>query len=685
MANTPIQESVLSDALLDVIGDARVKSAVFFTFQFDPGFFEQEILPLLFEQSFSHIPKIRQVQLEERLREVEHLAVYYDRQALAPDAQGAQLDYARLALSRASGYFHPKNILLLLEREQDDKIFESLLVGTLSANLTRSGWWENLEVADIREIRAGDSSSLRRDLLEFILRVKQHDETGYEHQALDAIRRFLVYHVNDSERRSKSGHLQSRLFYGQETLPNFLRELIQPDDFNLEIISPYFDASDATSTVQKLIEATEPREIRIFIPEAKDGTALTREAYFDALEQLPRVRWGRLTGDLIKLTSAKGDIATRFVHAKVYRFWKSGAEPHDIYFIGSVNLTQAAHSRVNSGNFETGILIDEPVAVRPMWWLVPVGDDRPTEFHTETYEDEPTAEPVEPLSIRFDWARSALEYFWESRNGNPQHRAEISASGILQFNIEPINFNSWLVLPDDAASNIQQLLRSTSIVQVRVDGGEPFRILIREESMAQKPSLLFSLTVEEILRYWSFLSPEQREAFLTFKMGEGTEGTGIPQDWRNVTTDSLFDRFAGIFHAFGRLEQHIKDALEQGHGAEANYRLFGKKYDSLPVLIEKAIEDEDKSNGARVNRYVTLLCARQVVERLKKKTAEAHPDFYAQHRGDFDRLTDELCAIDRVRAGFDFGTPEETEKFLSWFERMFLSQAVVPEAENTAR
>src|SRR5689334_14374444 len=51
--------AVLSDALVEAIRGRRVKVAVFLTFQFDPGFFEEELLPLLFDQSFSHIPQIR--------------------------------------------------------------------------------------------------------------------------------------------------------------------------------------------------------------------------------------------------------------------------------------------------------------------------------------------------------------------------------------------------------------------------------------------------------------------------------------------------------------------------------------------------------------------------------------------------------------------------------------------------
>ena len=39
-------------------------------------------------------------------------------------------------------------------------------------------------------------------------------------------------------------------------------------------------------------------------------------------------------------------------------------------------------------------------------------------------------------------------------------------------------------------------------------------LLIREEGMAQKPSILMMLSAEEILRYWSLLSVEQRQAFL---------------------------------------------------------------------------------------------------------------------------------------------------------------------------
>ena len=51
MAQSQLPLEVLGDALADAIAKRRVKTAVFTTFAFDPGFFELHVLPLLFEHS----------------------------------------------------------------------------------------------------------------------------------------------------------------------------------------------------------------------------------------------------------------------------------------------------------------------------------------------------------------------------------------------------------------------------------------------------------------------------------------------------------------------------------------------------------------------------------------------------------------------------------------------------------
>ncbi len=50
-----IPAAVLSQQLSEVIGDRRVRAGVFTTFTFDPGFFELNVRPILFDQPFSQV------------------------------------------------------------------------------------------------------------------------------------------------------------------------------------------------------------------------------------------------------------------------------------------------------------------------------------------------------------------------------------------------------------------------------------------------------------------------------------------------------------------------------------------------------------------------------------------------------------------------------------------------------
>jgi hypothetical protein len=253
---------VLSRALGDAIGGRRVRAGVFTTFTLDPAFFELHVLPLLFGQPFSQVEKARRIQLEEALRSVEHLAVYYDRSGLSQDAAPAQLDYRRIDVRRPTGVFHPKLILLLVdepvEEHESDGVkivpYQSLVVGVLSANLTRAGWWENVECAHFEEVRDRDldaaRSSFRQDLLNIIRQIRACAAEDEEHAALDRIHAFLRDRAPTGrfEHASARGQWYTRLFSGQgrQSLPDWLRELrLGRHEWNLEVISPYFDADGA--------------------------------------------------------------------------------------------------------------------------------------------------------------------------------------------------------------------------------------------------------------------------------------------------------------------------------------------------------------------------------------------------------------------------------------------------------
>ena len=153
--------------------------------------------------------------------------------------------------------------------------------------------------------------------------------------------------------------------------------------------------------------------------------------------------------------------------------------------------------------------------------------------------------------------------------------------------------------------------------------------------MSHKPSLLMQLSVADILRYWSLLSPEQRAAFLDARAPEmallGPGADLVTRARATLERETLFDKFAGVFHAFGCLERAVRQALDKRNDRDATYRLFGKKYDSLGSLIDKVQSDSD---GDDVERYVVLLCARQ----LCREVGRAFPDYWRERRDDVRQL-----------------------------------------------
>ncbi len=114
-------------------------------------------MPVFLDIPLSHAVAIRLVQIEAALRDISgSIAVYFDSNGLvAGDAGSAKLDVKRIPVQHRTGIFHPKNVFILVEAEEPDEVghhARSLIVACMSANLTRSGWWENVECCHIEEL-----------------------------------------------------------------------------------------------------------------------------------------------------------------------------------------------------------------------------------------------------------------------------------------------------------------------------------------------------------------------------------------------------------------------------------------------------------------------------------------------------------------------------------------------------
>jgi len=675
MASKHIPQQVLAQQLGDEIDGRRVRTAVFTTYTFDPGFFETHILPILFDKPFHQVEKVRRIQMEDALRSLDDIAVYYDRTALSQEAQPAQLDFRRIDVRRATGAFHPKLILLLVENhtdEEDDSDPDdlSLIIATLSANLTRSGWWENVETGHIEEILSRDyrssRTSFRKDILSMIQRLKKCCANGEDHFALNRIHDFLIHRANPNPitKIKVNGRYSTRLFCGQKNLPTMLEELkLYRNCENLEIISPYFDKRPG-QTLQKVIDAVDPRRVRIFLPRNTDGSAAVTEETYNAINDLDNVEWANLPDDLLRPGGRKNidKMLPRRVHAKVYRFWMKGGS--NITLVGSINLTSPGHSHSAAGNFEAAFLYDisdENLANR--WWLEPLEKPPGTFVDNQPDEtDDPQQVPVD-ISFRYDWAEKKLEYRIE---GSVTARIIVcEPGGVLLFSIDTLKEDGWVDCGREAAEKIRQLLNSTSFLEIQHNKGK-WRILIREEGMNHRPSLLISLTPEEILMYWSLLSPAQQEYFLMEKLSKGATLQGIVAGniHRYLVNDTIFDRFAGVYHAFETLIGHVNEAIASGRESEAVARLFGAKYDSLPQLLEKMFSRED---GDDVMTYITFLCAKQTRNRVIK----AYPEFMKTHRKDAIALNRLLKQLPVIRERLLPQMTDSTE-FMDWYDKMFL-------------
>jgi hypothetical protein len=673
-----IPRAVLSEHFEERMEGKRLLASVFTTYQFDPGFFEQHVLPIFLDIPLSHATPVKLVQLEDALRSLSGgVAVYYDNSGLVSgsDYGSAKLDIRRIPVRVGTGIFHAKNAFILLEEQEPDEggnRTKTLLVGCFSANLTKSGWWQNVEACHVEEIKKDDNTRVRDDLVRFLERLRNRSASDIKHDALNEVLGFLRG-TSQRSHKSTGGKLHPHFFGGTTSLPDFLEETAgdRIHGAYLEVISPYFDDAEDSEPLDELLDRFNPKEVRVFLPRDATGAGLCNSDLYESIRH--RACWGKLPNDLLMLGKS-ADAGERFVHAKIYRFFTQNPK-QEIIFVGSANLTRSAHQK--GGNVEAGFLVELDPLRKPYFWLSQ-DERRPKQFidRGETEGDSGITTGT-PLQLRYWWDKKVGESFWEASSISPVLRLESRSLPIGE--IGPLNAREWTPLPEEISRVLAGLLQETSWVYVYGHGDGCAPLLVQEEGMWSKPSLLLSLSVADILRYWSLLTPAQRAAFIEARAPQlalTAEGSDLVATFRPVTSnDTLFDRVAGYFHAFSSLERTVRVSLREGKEKEARYRLFGKKYDSLGNVLEQVTEGKGPYDD--VDRYVLLLCTRQLCQELKKE----FPEFWQTYSEDASVLEATLSRVSEVRERLsvvDAGMP----MFLDWFERWFLRRATPVETEQ---
>ncbi len=691
MAEGP-KRLALTEAFHEAMSRQRLVAAVFLTYRFDPGFFEQEVLPVFFDRPFSTTDtKVKLAQLEAVIQaRPGSVAVYYDANGLKGGEEPARLDVGRFPVRLERGIFHPKNVFALVEADQPDEEGNrprKLLAACLSANLTQAGWWRNVEAAHIEEIEEGDRTFLAEDLRPFLKWLRDQPVTEAPQKALDEIRTFLDRRSNRFEtatRRSRAGMLQPRFYWGRsdekatESVVEFLKRTTgrQLQGLRMEVVSPYFDEAEACEPLDELMIAFTPSETQVFLPRDGDGKGRVDPRIYDAVVEWG-ASWGRLPKDLLKMGKAE-DAGLRTVHAKVVRFFSQRPQ-REIWFVGSANLTRAAFS--GKANRETGFLVELAKEERapgvPEFWLT-VDGQKPKQFEVGTDPDEPAASGGTRLAVVHDWASGATRAFWD--HSKPSGVLVVSSNGVEVFRLESLPAREWQSLPPEASKEIAERLKSTSIFEVQEGTGDekPGLLLVQEIGMFRKPSLAPERTAADILKDWAAPSDDLRVAM--FEEGELAAAVPVEPDEKlpddgAAPVTSLFDRFAGIFHGFTSLEKRVVEQLNNRNDDGAAYLLFGTTFNSLASFLKK--EKEEEGGVDAVNVYVSFLCAKQLVAFVRREAGgvlggsflDRHglplSELEASIEGPLGGLRQQLA----VEMGADGG------KFLDWFDKYFLRRA----------
>ena len=431
-------------------------------------------------------------------------------------------------------------------------------------------------------------------------------------------------------------------------------------DINLEVISPFFDDGGA-GPLEELIETLKPRETRVFLPTKPDGAATITNDTYTAVEQM--AQWASMPPELVSRgrTEAADKLPPRYVHAKVYRLWRKDGP--DLLIVGSPNLTTAGFSHASAGNLESAFLVDVSNAGHARrWWLAPLDRKIRRFADTESSEQDELDAVGVNLSFQYDWGARELSYRL-STSGVRGFEAT-DPSGRRLFRVTKPSTERWVTCDAAASDAVREMLRSTSFLIVKHED-KSWRVLVREENMAHRPSLFLDLTPEEILEYWSLLTAAQRADLI--ERLTIAELEGLPTAPRSAlrSRNTVFDRFSGVYHAFGCLLRHVEEALADHWEREAEARLLGAKYDSLPSLLQKTLEARESD---AIVRYVTFLCAKQLREHLRKR----HREFFSSRRQHVAHLDTLLDHLDEVRSDLPLQTADADAEFIEWYEAAFL-------------
>jgi hypothetical protein len=576
-----LEQFILKDKLKEFLEESTVKAALFYSFNFDPRFFENYVMPILVKDSDFGDEVIqnkilwRKYQKEEgRIPPVTVYCDFYAKDNSTAPALGYKIFGIQVPGKKGKiCNFHPKHIFLLVEK---DKV-QSLLFITGSGNLTPGGWCENFEAFSFLKIeknRVSPRPKTRNGLQDVIFHTSKlaaQEKLTEAENIIDYFLRYvdlsLIYY--DSARGSFKDFLIDNVFN---------KEKIQ----DIEVISPYF--SNDTSLLDFLKKRVE-RECRFLLPTRRNNEVQISEDLFNELKEA-----GLLWSNWSEI-DRQGE--ARNIHAKVYRFY---GQKKCYTIVGSVNFTKPAWNGYspsnNENNLESAVLYREnAIAVNPILRPATVGQLEKLAFieieSLEDNEDLTFKRGAPEVSFTLDWKAKLLSY-----------TAKTMPSGCI---FEKILTGQKLYKGSyrkDLSNDDIKTLTGNTLVELSVlnkEKKEFYSFYPLQINIENKP-LEFKLSTLNVLDFWNFLEDEHQSTILSRIIAEQiTDESGIIHE-ELADRKSILNEMAAYFNAFIKLERYLfREAnskiskMEQYR--DLKYYLLSENIDTVSCFLESLEKD----------------------------------------------------------------------------------------------
>jgi len=668
--------STISELVAEHLEGCLVNSAFFSSFSFEADFFELEIIPLLMAQQDAKSGKVYHAELSTndaiRWQQLERLmaermidtSVVYEPNIYLCE-RSPRLEIAYHAYAPSNGCQHAKLIAMQLKKpvpeDEEGNATSSVLFGAGSFNLTRAGWWDNIECGHFVTLSAQWApKNLCRDILaalNFYLA-----KVGGKDQALKNV-------INTIEQLPKTADdLDLKFYFSDGKNPpfnEFIKENKVPTD-QLEVISPYFAESGDNKVITGFINSFKKTKVLLLFDPRDSSKAKVDKSVYKTLKT-NGVQW--CGWESAVKTSLEKDCNQRELHAKVYRM---SSEKHCALFIGSVNFSYKAFR----DNIEVGFLIKKLNTSRLLSDKVVAEPDDFEVVNDEIHGGSAEVSGCLPvLNIVYCWKAKALLLLVEGigwpnnitlKNSADEQLAVIkSIEGKLGSHIEITSIhqlekhleNSSLMI---ATSDVEGESRSTEL-------------LVSQINICIRPSTLPPLRLADLLSIFRGMSKPQllmlteqyaklSELQLAYQSGDDF-GAELKAASRN-----FFSEFSEINSAFYHLNDRLTLAKEEGQQRTLDYYLNGKQADSLYGLFLALCPIDDKTNSQEqiepTARYLTLLSIKDTLMKISNDNQTL--------KGSVDTAINDLESKGELKLSED-NDPKYHLQFIEWFKAEFFA------------